>query len=85
MIYEYLELTRVFAVPYVCGCGVIWRLIVLGVQRLRAGAMAFCGTGKGRGAMLGVRFCDVVVTPCDVPRLEMALAQIDPLLLLCLG
>jgi len=36
--------------------------------------------------MLGGRVCDVVVTPCDLRRLEMApLARIDSLLLLCLG
>ena len=36
--------------------------------------------------MLGGRVFDVVVTPCDLRRLEMALlAQIGSLLLLCLG
>jgi hypothetical protein len=31
VIFEFLELTRAFAVTYVCDCGVIWRLMVLGV------------------------------------------------------
>ncbi len=38
VIFEFLELTRAFAVPYVCDCGVIWRLMVLGVECPRAGA-----------------------------------------------
>jgi hypothetical protein len=43
--------------------------------------------GKGGGAMLGGRICNVVVTPFDVRRLEMALAftGVHSLLLLCLG
>ena len=42
------------------------------------------GGGWG-GAILGGWVCDVVVTLCDVRRLGMVLARIDPLLLLCLG
>ena len=84
-IFEYLELTRAFSDEYLCDFGIIWRLIVLGVQRPRAGARAFRG-GGGRGvAMLGGRVCDVVVTPCDVRRLEITRSQIDALLLLYLG
>ena len=41
--------------------------------------------GAEGGAMSGGRVCDVVVTPCDLRRLEMARPRIDPLLLLCLG
>ena len=40
-----LELTRASAGLHVCDCGVVWRLMVLGVQRLRAGARAFSGEG----------------------------------------
>ena len=32
VIFEFLELTSAFAGTYVCDCGVIWRLMVLGVQ-----------------------------------------------------
>ncbi len=42
---ECLELTRASAV-YVCDCGVVWRLMVLGEQRFRTGARAFCGEGQ---------------------------------------
>ena len=51
---EWLQLTRAFAGTYVCDCGVVWRLMVLGVQLLWAGGRAFCGE---------VLWC-VVVTPC---------------------
>ena len=44
------------------------------------------GRGEGGGgAMLCGRFCDVVVTPCDLRSLEMVQMSIGPLLLLCLG
>jgi hypothetical protein len=85
-IFEYLELTRAFSDEYLCDFGIIWRLIVLGVQRPRAGARVFRGGGKrGWGAMLGGLVCDVVVTPCDLCRLEMAQSLTDTLLWLCLG
>ena len=59
---------------------------MLGAKQLRAGASAFRGVAEGGGAMLGVGVCDVVVTPCDLRRLEMVpLAGIVSLLLLCLG
>jgi len=45
----------------------------------------FSEGGRGGGAMLGGRVCDVVVTPCDVRRLEMARPRIGSLLLLCRG
>ena len=35
--------------------------------------------------MFSGRVCDGAVTPCDLRRLEMALAQISALQLLCLG
>ena len=41
--------------------------------------------GGGGAAKLGGRVCDVVVTPCDVRRLEITRARIGSLLLLCLG
>ena len=41
--------------------------------------------GGGGAAMLGGRVCDVVVTPCDVRRLEIQRPSNDSLLLLCLG
>ncbi len=34
------ELTLADAVPYVCDCGVIWRLVVLGMGLSWAGARA---------------------------------------------
>ena len=43
---ECLELTRAFAVSHVCDCGVVWRLMVLGFQRLRNGAREFSGEGR---------------------------------------
>ena len=83
VIFECLELTRTFAGTHMCDCGVIWRLMVLGAEQCRAGARAFRGRGR---AMLGGLVYDVVVTPCDVRRLEMVpLARLDSLLLLCLG
>jgi len=47
-VFECLELTRAFAVTHVCDKGIGWRLMVLGVQRIRAGARAFQG-GAGQG------------------------------------
>ena len=86
MIFEFLELTRAFAVTYVCDFGVVWRLILLGLELEWAGARAFRGGGEGGVALLGGRVCDVVVTPCDLRRLEMARqVLIDSLLLLCQG
>ena len=82
-IFECLELTRAFPGTHVCDCGIAWRITVLGAELLRAGARAFWG---GERAMLGGRVYDVVVTPCDLRRLEMALlARLGSLLLLCLG
>ncbi len=61
---ECLEVTRVSAVTHVCDCGVVWRIIVLGAERLRAGARAcFVGRGGGGSAVWGGWICDVVVTP----------------------
>ena len=86
VIFECLELTCASAAIHVCDCGVIWRLMVLGVEQQRAGARVFRGRGRGGGAIFGGRCFDVVVTPCDVRRLEMAPpARIGSLLLLCLG
>ena len=42
---ECSELTRAFAVSHVCDCGVVRRLMVLGVQPRWDGARAFCGEG----------------------------------------
>ena len=45
--------------------------------------------GGGGVALLGGRVCDVVVTPCDLRRLENTQYRthkgVDSLLLLCLG
>jgi len=41
--------------------------------------------GGGGAAMLGGRVCDVVVTPCDVRRLEIQRPRNGTFLLLCLG
>ena len=59
---------------------------MLGGELQWDGARAFLGGAEGGvWAMLGGRVCDVVVTPCDLRRLEMALlARIGSLLLLCL-
>ena len=82
-ILECLELTCGSAVPYMCDCGIAWNVVVLGAKHQRAGARAL---RRGGGAMLGGLVYDVVVTPCDVRRLEMALlARVGSLLLLCLG
>ena len=82
-IFECLELTRACLASYMCDCGIAWNGVVLGAEHLRAGARAL---RRGGGAMLGGLVYDVVVTPCDVRRLEMALlARIGSLLLLCLG
>ena len=48
---ECLELTRRVTGSHVCDCGVVWRLMVLGVQRQRAGARAFSGEGLRGSAM----------------------------------
>ena len=53
VIFEFLELTHAFAVTYVCDCGVIWRLMVLGLEQPRAGARAFRGGGEGGGCAVG--------------------------------
>jgi hypothetical protein len=50
---------------------------VLGVQPFLAGARAFLCRGLEGGRDLVGRVCDVVVTPCDVHRLEMARPQTD--------
>ena len=42
---ECLELTHAPAVTYVCDCGAVWKLMVLGEQQLRSGARAFCREG----------------------------------------
>ncbi len=83
--FECLELTRAFAETQLCDCGIGWRLIVLGGERLRAGARAFRWRGGGGwGAMLVGLVCDVVVMPCDVHRSEMARPRIGSLLLMFL-
>ncbi len=53
MIFEFLELTRAFAGTYVCDCGVIWRLKVLGLELLWTGARAFRGGGEGGDCAVG--------------------------------
>ena len=45
--FECLELTRAIAATYVCDCGVIRRLMVLGFGWFRAGAKAFRGGAEG--------------------------------------
>ena len=53
-IVECLKLTRAFAGTYVCDCGVIWRLMVLGLQRVWAGARVFRkGADEEEGAWVG--------------------------------
>ena len=47
MLFEWFELTLMSAASHVRDCGVIWRLMVLGKQWLRAGARVFCGEGLG--------------------------------------
>ena len=76
------ELTCAWAVTHLCDCGIIWRLMVLGAEHQWAGARVF---RRGGGAMLGGLVYDVVVTPCDLRRLEMARPTLGSLLLLCLG
>ncbi len=84
--FQILVLTRAFAVPHVCDSGIDRKLIVLGVQLVRAGARAPFGFGGGGcKVMLDGRDFDLVVTPCDVRSLGMAPTPIDSLLLLCLG
>ena len=46
--FECRDLTRASAATHVCDCGVVWRLMVLGVEQLVAGARAFCGEGQRR-------------------------------------
>jgi hypothetical protein len=82
---ECLEPTRAFAASHLCDCGIAWSRMVLGVERLRAGKWAFRKGVEGGRALLGSWVCDVVVTPCDLRRMEMARPLIDGLLLLCLG
>ena len=47
VMFERSELTRAFEGTHVCDCGIIGRLMVLGVQQQRAGAIAFRGGGEG--------------------------------------
>ena len=51
---ECLELTRWFTATHVCDCGVVWRLMVLGKEQLRAGAREFCGEGRMGEREVGV-------------------------------
>ena len=44
--FECRELTRASAGSHVCDCGVVWRLVVLGVELQRTGARVFCGEGR---------------------------------------
>ena len=85
VIFACLELTSAFAGARVCDCGIAWRRMVLGCKRPGAGAKAFRGGGEEGAAILDVRVCDAVVTPCDLRSLEMARPRNDSLLLLCLG
>ena len=85
VIFEFMELTRAFAGTHVCDCGIAWRLMVLGCKLPGAGARVFRGGGEEVAAILDVRVCDAVVTPCDLRSLEMARPRNDSLLLLCLG
>ena len=62
-IVECLELTRAFADTYVCDCGIVWRLMVLGVEWQRAGGRAVCGEGL-RGERDAGR-AGFVVCGCD--------------------
>jgi len=48
-VFECLELMRAFAGSHMCDCWIIWRLMVLGAERLWAGARAFLGGGGGGG------------------------------------
>ena len=68
VIFECLELTRAFAGTHVCDCGVIWRLMVLGVEQQRAGARVFCEGGGRVGEPFwedGFEFCLFVMRFCD--------------------
>ena len=47
------ELTLAFAGSYMCDCWVIWRVMVLGMGRLRAGARVFRGGLEGGGSAVG--------------------------------
>ena len=84
-IVECSELTRAFAETHVCNCGISWSREVLGAEQPSTGAWALSGGVEGGAAKLGGRGCDVVVTPCDLRRLEMAPTWTDTLQLLCLG
>jgi len=52
-IVECLELTRAFAVPHVCDCGIAWSVMVLGGQQQWGGAIMFHGGVEGRGSDVG--------------------------------
>ena len=73
MIFACLELTSAIAVIHVCDCGIAWRLMVLGFKLPGAGARVFRGGGEEGAAIVDVRVCDAVVTPCDLRSLEMVL------------
>ena len=53
MLFEWFELTLMSAGSHVCDCGVVWRLMVLGAERLRTGARVFCGEGRKRERDVG--------------------------------
>ena len=46
-----------FAASYLCDCGVLWWLMVLGIQWLRAGARKLYEGGEKAGAMCGGLRC----------------------------
>ena len=50
---------RASAVSHVCDCGVVWRLMVLGIQQLRAGARELCGEGRMGERDVGVSECEM--------------------------
>jgi len=50
---ECLELTRALPETHMCDCWIIWRLMVLGLEHIRSGAMAFLGGGKGGRSDVG--------------------------------
>ncbi len=52
----------------------------VGAGVARGRCKGFVEGGSGGGVMFGGRVGDVVVTPCDLRSLEMALARIDTLL-----
>ena len=51
--FQCFQLTRAFVATHMCDCWIIWRLMVLGFEQLRAGAMAFRAGGKGEGSDVG--------------------------------